>query len=146
MKPQFAACLLFLIGSLAQSQITVKNPSHPEYLQQGVQLLHQVICQVIAEELHLRRTRADLPLTLVLGEPQERIGVGEDGMPSKIYLHRWDEAAFAIADMQFVIERAVLRDHWQHMTNEVLRRGSKWRQYQRQTWNRVLARFGDATV
>jgi hypothetical protein len=31
--------------------------------------------------------------------------------PEFAAFYRWDEATFAIAEMQFVIERAVIRDH-----------------------------------
>jgi hypothetical protein len=100
MKLQFAACLLFLISKLSMAQIGVENPSHLEFPQQRAQLLQQIICRVVAEELHVRSPKADLPVTLVLGQAEERIGVDQDGIPSKIYLHRWNEATFAISDMQ----------------------------------------------
>jgi hypothetical protein len=46
-------------------------------------------------------------------------------MPRKIYLKQWDEASFAIEEMKLVAQRAVIREHWQQLTNEVVRR---WRQ------------------
>lgn len=126
MKLQLAAIpLMFLVDSPADAQITVKNPRHLEFLEQRAQVLHQIICHVVADELHMRGAKTGFPVILVLGEPEERIGVDDDGMPPKIYLKRWDEASFAISDMQLVVQRAVIRDHWQQMTNEVLRR---WRQ------------------
>ena len=126
MKLQLAAIpLMFLLGSPADAQITVENPQHLELPEQRAQVLHRIICHVVADELHIRGAKTEFPVILVLGEPEERIGVDDDGMPRKIYLMRWDEASFAISDMQLAVQRAVIRDHWQQMTNEVLRR---WKQ------------------
>jgi hypothetical protein len=116
---------LYLTVSLVHAQLKVENPQHLEFEEDRAQVLHRIICRVVADELHLRESKTELPVTLVLGEPEERIRVDEDGIPRKLYLKRWDEASFAISDMQLVMQRAVIHDHWQRMMNEVIRR---WKQ------------------
>lgn len=117
--------LMFLAASLAGAQIKVENPQRLQLPEARAQILHHIICRVVAEELQLRGSKTEFAVTLILGEPEERIGIDSDGLPSKIFLKRWDEARFAIADAQLVVQRAVIRDHWQQIANEVTRR---WKQ------------------
>jgi len=115
------ATFVTLSASLC-AQVAIENPQRLEVPEQRVQMLHQVVCRVAAHKLRIRATKKDSPVTLVLGEPEERIGVGSDGTPGKIYLKRWDETTFTVGDMQLVIQRVMIRERLTQMTSEVLRR------------------------
>ena len=114
-----------LAVSAGNAQLKVENPQHLKFEADRAQVLHRIICHVVANELRMRESKTEFPVTLVLGDPQERIRVDEDGIPRTVYLSSWDEAHFAISDMQLVTQRAVILDHWQRMMNEVVRR---WKQ------------------
>jgi hypothetical protein len=114
--------LVFLSGSLGKAQIAVENPRHLDLPEERAQMLHQIICRVAADQLRLRGLKTNFPVILVLGEAEERIWIGDGGMPRKIYLGRWDEQRFATADMQLVVQDAAMNELGQSMTKEVLRR------------------------
>jgi len=111
-----------LAVSPGNAQLKVENPQHLKFEADRAQVLHRIICHVVANELRMRESKTEFPVTLVLGDPEERIRVDEDGIPRTVYLSSWDEAHFAISDMQLVMQRAVILEYWQRMMNEVVRR------------------------
>src|SRR5215468_271249 len=120
--PFVVITLVFLAGTLVVAQITVENPQKLEWPEQRAQMLHRIIAGVVDEELHLRRNKAQLPVTLVLGEQEQRIVADEDRGIFKIYLKHWDEPSFAISDLQVQLQLGMVRKHWQPMVSEVVRR------------------------
>ena len=115
-------CALGVLASTLTAQVTIQNPKHREVPEQRAQMLHQIVCRVVSDELHLHRDKATLPVILILGEPEQRIVADEDAGTFRIYLKRWDEPSFAISDLQLVLQRAMVRKHWQPMVTEVVRR------------------------
>jgi len=123
MKFQFVAfTLVLLTGKLLAAQITGENPQKLEWPEQRAQMLHRIICGVVGKDLHLRGKNAQFPVTLVLGEQQQRIVADEDKGIFKIYLKQWDEPSFAVSDLQVVLQRGMVRKYWQPMVSEVVRR------------------------
>lgn len=114
-----AAVLSF--SSLAAAEVTIKNPLHLDYPEQRVQMLHRIICRVVAAEFHVR-TGKEIPVTLVLGEAQQRTVVDELNDSAAIYLERWDEARFAIADTQLAVQRMLTRDRFERIARDVIQR------------------------
>jgi len=120
--PFVAIALVFLAGTLVVAQITVENPQKLEWPEQRAQMLHRIICGVVGKQLHLHGNNAQFPVILVLGEPEQKIVVDEDRGIFKIYLSHWHEPSFAISDLQLVLQRGVVRRHWQPMVSEVVQR------------------------
>lgn len=113
----------FLLISLGSAQVTIKNPQHLDVPEQRVQMLHRIICRVVAEEFHIAEREAEGPVTLLLGEEHERTVVDERN--GHIYLHRWDEAAFAISDTELAVQRMLSRHRFERIAREVIRRANK---------------------
>jgi hypothetical protein len=114
--------LIVILSSVSLAQVTIQNPQHLEISAQRVQMLHNIICHVVAKEFHTRDSKVAGPVTLVLGEREERTVADEPNGISTFYLQRWDEATFAISDMRLAVLRMVSHDHWQPMAREVIRR------------------------
>jgi len=97
---------------LCLAQVTIQNPQHLPVPEQQVQALHNIICRVVVEDLHVGRggylavssrcwvKTARLPLL-----------TRQNGIFT-VYLKQWDEATFAMADLQLIVQAIVLRDRW----------------------------------
>jgi hypothetical protein len=59
-----------LTASLSMAQVTIQNPQHLDVPEQRVQMLHHIICRVVAEEFHGRGGKSDGPVTLNLGRSE----------------------------------------------------------------------------
>lgn len=105
-----------------QAQVAIENPHCVEVPVQRVQVVHQIICRVVAEEFHVDAEKVDCRLNLVLGEETERSSADDTNGIYTVYLAHWDEATFAISDMRLAVQRMVSRHRWQHMTREIIRR------------------------
>jgi len=114
------ATLVTLSASLC-AQVVIENPQRLEVPEQRVQMLHRIICRVVADQLHLRGAKKEFPVTVILGEQEQRVLADEKGM-FRIYLKHWDERSFAISDLQLVLQQAMIRKHWHTMVSEVVRR------------------------
>jgi hypothetical protein len=67
-------CIVFVIvfaGSLCLAQITIQNPQHLPVPEQQVQALHNIVCRVVAEDLHVHRGGLPSRVILVLGQDRE---------------------------------------------------------------------------
>jgi hypothetical protein len=52
---QLLATALVLLGSVVSTaQIMIDNPQHLDIPEQRAQVLHNIICRVVAEEFHIR--------------------------------------------------------------------------------------------
>lgn len=118
-----ARCWAFgLLASSLHAQVTIQNPQHLEIPEQRVQVLHTLVCRVVAEELHIRESKVQGPVSLVLGERQERTVADEFNGAYTIYLEHWDETTFASSDVRLTIQRMASRNHSEQMAREVIRR------------------------
>lgn len=130
MSPQMSrlivlAIVTFLLMSVSTGQVTIKNPRNLHVPEQRVQMLHRIICRVVAEEFHIAEREAEGPVTLLLGEEHERTVVDERNGRFHIYLHRWDEAEFAISDTELAVQRMLSRHRFERIAREVIRRVNK---------------------
>jgi hypothetical protein len=116
---------LGLVGPLAFGQVNIQNPEHLEVPEQRVVMLHQIICRVVADQLHIRDGKAEFPITVVFGEQEQRIIADENKGLFQIYLKHWDEPSFAGSDLHLVLQQATIRKHWQAMVRQVVRRYHK---------------------
>lgn len=114
-----------LIGPLCLAQVTIQNPRHLLVPEQEVEALHSMICRVVAKEFHVHQGRPASPVILVLGQDQERTVADEANGSFTIYLKRWNEVTFAMSDLQLAVQRVVLRDRWERMAREIVRRSTQ---------------------
>jgi hypothetical protein len=119
---QFQVFLLLVSPVLAQ--VTIRNPDHLPVPAQEVQVLFNTTCQVVAHEFHVRRGDVDLPIVLVLGDPDERYAYDEERQLYTIYLYRWNEAQFALSSMRLAIQHMVTQTRRDRMVMEILKRSS----------------------
>jgi hypothetical protein len=123
---QLLATALVLLGSVVSTaQIMIDNPQHLDIPEQRAQVLHNIICRVVAEEFHIRGGKVEGPVVLILGEQKEQSTADEFNRVYTIYLERWDEATFAISDIRLAVQRMVFRNHWERMAREVVRRAEQ---------------------
>ena len=119
------AIVTFLFMSVSTAQVTIKNPRNLDVPEQRVEMLHRIICRVVAEEFHISGKEVEGPVTLFLGEEREHTVVDESNGSYDIYLHRWDEAGFAISDTELSVQRILSRDRFRRIAREVIRRVNK---------------------
>src|SRR5215469_1154879 len=112
----------FLFTSPGAAQVIIKKPRHLDVPEQRVQVLHQIICGVVAEEFHIRGGKVGGPVTLLLGEEPQRTVVDELNGTFNIYLKEWDEVAFAISDTELTVQRMLSKDRFERIAREVIRR------------------------
>jgi hypothetical protein len=105
-----------------RAHVTIENPHCLDVPAQRVQIVHEIVCRVVAEEFQVDEAKVDCRLRLVLGDNKERSAADETNGVFTVYLSNWDEPAFAISDMRLAVQRVVSRDRWQHMTHEIIRR------------------------
>jgi len=125
LRNRLALCCTFgLLASFLHAQVTMHNPQHLE-IQEWVQILHNIVCRVVAEEFHIRERNVQGPVTVVLGERQERTVADELNGVYMIYLEHWDEKTFASSDVRLMIQRMAFRNHSEQMAREVIRRAGQ---------------------
>ena len=122
MKRLAPCCTFGLLASFLNAQVTIQNPQHLEIPEQRVQVLHNIVCRVVAEEFHIRESKVQGPVTVVLGERQERTVADEFNGIYTIYLEHWDETTFASSDIRLTIQRMAFRNYSEQMAREVIRR------------------------
>jgi len=115
-------CTFGLLASSLHAQVTIQNPQHLEIPEQRAQVLHNIVCRVVAEDFHIRESNVQGPVTVVLGERQEHIVADEFNGVYTIYLEHWDETTFASSDVRLTILRMAFRNHSEQMAREVIRR------------------------
>ena len=109
--------LTILFSSLSTAQVMVQNSQHLEIPEQRAQILHATVCRVVAEEFHIRRAKPEGPLVLVLGEESQRSETDELHRVYTIYLNRWDERIFVVADLRLAVQR-ITRDRLDEMARK----------------------------
>jgi hypothetical protein len=110
--------------SLACGQVTILKNGR-QVNETKVNLLFNTACRVVAEEFRLAGPRAvTFPVTLVLGDPNERVIGDELNRTYFIYMDRWDEAQFATSVSRLALQHMVSQDRKTRMVAEILRRAN----------------------
>jgi hypothetical protein len=121
--------LAFAVGTRAQSsQLTIENPKNLPVDEVQVKLLYTMICQEVAEALHVRDYKnLQYPLTLILGEEYERYLVDHKTGAGTIYLEKWDEVHFAASAAMLALHHALSDEQFSAVVTRSLRRFSSTR-------------------
>jgi len=117
--------VLVLYGLFCRVQVTVvKNGA--DVREERVSLLFSAACHVVAEEFHLANPSDGLfPITLVLGDANERVIGDELHQVYFIYMNRWDEVQFATSASRLAMQHGVSRERKTKMVAEILRRANR---------------------
>lgn len=120
------ASLFVVLGAgSAWPQVTIINPHHVFVPQDRVNLLFRMSRDVIAKEFQLRDPRRmDFPLTLILGEANERLSLDEDHQVYVVLLNKWDESKFVTSVMRLAVWRVVPRERRNELVLEILQRAN----------------------
>src|SRR5215472_2998172 len=73
--------------------LTVVNAHQTDIPIERARVLLLTTCRVVAEQFHKKPEEFDLRVTLILGEPQERVAVDDKGGMT-LYLQQWKETKF----------------------------------------------------
>jgi hypothetical protein len=99
-----------LFTSFAHGQVTILR-NGTQVNETKVNLLFNIACRVVAEEFHLGGpTAVSFPVTLVLGDPNERVIGDELNRTYFVYMGRWDEAQFATSVSRLALQHLVSQD------------------------------------
>ena len=91
-----------------------------------VEILFRTSCRVMAEEFHLDNgCGADFPVTLVLGDLNERVSGDELNQVYFIYMNQWNEAQFVTSVSRLILQHMVSRDRKTRIVVEILRRANR---------------------
>ncbi len=81
---------------------------------------------MVAEEFHLASASDGLfPITLVMGNPDERVIGDELHQVYFIYMNHWDEAQFATSVSRLAMQHMVSKERKTKMVAEILRRANR---------------------
>jgi hypothetical protein len=117
--------LLALLASPASAQVTiVKNGvTVPE---EKAQILFNMTCRVVAEEFHLPEpTAARFPVTLVLGDSNERVLGDELNQTYFIYMNRWDDVQFTTSASRLALQHLISKERKAKLVVEILQRAER---------------------
>jgi len=123
----FLGTFLIIWGSCSTgaAQITVVR-NGVDVREEKISLLLAVACDVVAEEFRLSRpSDALFPVTLVLGDPNERVIGDELHQVYFIYMNRWNEAQFATSASRLAMQHMVSQERKTKMVAEILRRANR---------------------
>lgn len=81
-------------------------------------------CRVVAEEFHKRPEDVDLRMTLILGDPHERVAVNDSGGMT-LYLERWNETKFVDGVITGAMQLLMPLHTRKQVFTEILRRTDK---------------------
>ena len=122
---QFLA--LFLSGLAQGAQVTIESPKNLSVEDWQVKLLYTLICQDVADTLHVQDfTKLEYPLTLVLGK-RERYLIDHRTGAATIYLETWDEAHFAAAAAMLALHHVLSDEQFRAVVMKSLKRYSNTR-------------------
>src|SRR5215472_19234664 len=129
------ACTFVIQVASGQSSHSVPNPPRPEILTiinsrqidmpgERARVLLLTACRVVAEEFHQKPEDLDLKVTLLLGEPNERVAIDDNGRMT-LYLERWDETKFVDGVITGAIQKLTPLSRRKQMFGEIRRRTDK---------------------
>lgn len=91
-----------------------------------VHAIYSATCRVVADEFQLKRS-SDLrfPITLVLGDKNERVIGDELHQTYFIYMDRWNEALFAASTSRLALQHMLTQERKTKIVAEILRRAHR---------------------
>jgi len=111
-----------LNGQLSrQDSLTIVNSHQADVPQERALVLLLTTCRVVAEQFHRRPEDIDLRVTLILGDPNERVGVDDSGVMT-LYLALWNETRFVNGVITGAIQRLTTSGARKEMYAEIERR------------------------
>ncbi len=119
---RLVALSLVLASATAWAQLTVQANgfSLPE---ERAEILYRTTLRVVAQEFRLRdSSRTEIPITLLLGDPNEGVSGDELRKVYVIYMERWDDAKFALAVSRIAVQHLLSEERKTKIVSEVLRR------------------------
>lgn len=124
---KYAPLLILLVSSAMLGQVTVVNPKHLEFPKDKINLIFRIACKVVAEEFHVpeKAAESEFPLTLILGDPNERYTEDEQHHLYAVYLEQWNEEKFTVSAMRLAIQHMVPQSRRDKMAREILRRSNQ---------------------
>ena len=123
MKHLLTSAVLFLSSVAVQSQVSIVNPNHLKFPAGRPDAIYHSGLRVVAETFQVDdASELAIPLTLILGEQDERYVEDEDQKIDAIYLTSWNEKKFAISVMRLALGHLVDRDCRNQLVGEILSR------------------------
>jgi hypothetical protein len=104
--------------------LTVVNSHQTDVPIERARVLLLTTCRVVAEEFHKRPEDVDLRMTLILGDPGERVAVDNSGGIT-LYLEHWNENKFVDGVITGAIQQLMPFHNRNQMFTEIIRRTDK---------------------
>jgi hypothetical protein len=104
--------------------LTIVNSRQADVPGERARVLLLTTCRVVAEEFHRSTEDTDVRLTLVLGDANERVAVGDNG-DMTLYLEHWNESKFVDGVITAAIQRLATLRSRREMFTEIARRTDK---------------------
>jgi hypothetical protein len=131
-KPNFKEIARWAILSVALSasavgkaQVTVQK-NGVDVPEAKVNILYNTTFRVVAREFHLPDSSTlHFPVTLVLGEPNERVSGDELNKVYVIYMESWDDAKFALAASRIAMQQLISEARKTRIVNEIVWRANQ---------------------
>ena len=108
------------------AEVAIENPKHLPVSEMEVQLLYTMVCQEIADTYHVRNHQdLQVPVTLVLGEDDERYLIDHRTGAGTIYLSQWNEQRFVASAVMIAFHRVLSNDQFILEVKKILTRYEK---------------------
>jgi hypothetical protein len=119
----WASVVLLLSSVGLHAQVSIVNPHHLSVPAGRPEAIYHTALRVVTENFKMDEDSGlGFPLTLVLGEENERYVEDEDRKIDAIYLATWNEKKFAISVMRLAMEHLIDRDCRNQLVGEILSR------------------------
>jgi len=122
----FTAAVLFTLCIARPAYgavVTIENPKGLPVDAGEVNFLYTITCQEIAEAYHVRNYKdLQVPLTLVLGEDDERYVIDHLTGAGTVYLRQWIEQNFVAAAVMIAFHRVLSKDRFNSEVTKILTR------------------------
>jgi len=117
-----AVLALALTTSMSWAQVKIQS-NGADVPEEKVSALYNATFHVVAQEFHLQDS-SDLrfPVTLVLGDRNERVLGDEVSKVYVIYMNEWNEAKFALAASRIALQHLVSEDRKNRIVSDIVRR------------------------
>jgi len=110
------------------AEVTIDNPKLLPVSETEVELLYTMVCQEIADFYHVRNYRdLEVPVTLVLGERDERYLIDHRTGAGTIYLTEWNEQRFVASAVMIAFHHVLSNDKFKIAVTRILTRFEKVR-------------------
>lgn len=103
--------------------VRIENPKNLSVDSGQVDLLYAMTCQEIAERYHVGDyKKLQVPLTVVLGEADERYTIDHRTGAGTIYLREWDELHFVAAAVMIAFHHVLSADKFRAAVTRIVTR------------------------